>query len=334
MKILFVLFVIFSIIACKSSDSGIILEKGTPDYELAASFAKKIPAFNPDDNMVILKTSGFQVKVGDVVDMIRSRFGNQTQQLVNRPASVTIKMFQDIAESVAYSKISQIEAPKEGIIITDAHIDSVLEVQYKAAGSKERYMNFIIKNGGSEQRLRRDVKKSEILKFFMQKKMSEESPVSEAEIDSAMNGDRYATVRHILKLTRGKTDEQKKEIHKEMEKILKRAKSGEDFAKLAKEYSEDPGSKNNGGLYSNFEKGQMVPSFEKAAFTVPVGEISDIIETPYGYHILKVIDRKKENRSKDVVIKALKQRKKQFAQKRVLNKLKEEYNFQLTKINS
>lgn len=334
MKTIFIFIIIFLISACTKHEKGFELVKGTPEYELATSFAKKIPALNPDDNMIILTTNKFQVKVGDVVDMLRSRFGNHTQQLLNGSNSEIIKMFQDIAESVAYTKISQIEASKEGIIITDAHIDSILEIQYKAAGSKERYMNFITKNGGSEERLRRDVRNSEILKLFIQNKMSEGMNLTEVEIDSAMHDDRYATVRHILKLTRGKNDEQKKEIYNEMVKILKRAKSGEDFAKLAKEYSEDPGSKDNGGLYSNFERGKMVPSFEEAAFTVPVGEISDIIETPYGYHILKVIDRKKEDRSREEVIKALKQRKRQFAQKNALNKLKKEYNFQLTKINS
>ncbi|OPZ72276.1 MAG: Foldase protein PrsA 3 precursor [bacterium ADurb.Bin478] len=78
--------------------------------------------------------------------------------------------------------------------------------------------------------------------------------------------------------------------------ILDRAKAGEDFAALAKQYTEDPGSKNNGGLYENFPRGQMVKPFEDAAFTVPVGQLSDIVETDYGYHILQIVERKKETR--------------------------------------
>ncbi len=81
-----------------------------------------------------------------------------------------------------------------------------------------------------------------------------------------------------------------------MEDLLARARAGEDFAELAKTYTDDPGSKNTGGLYSDFGRGKMVPPFEEAAFSVPIGEISDIVETDYGYHILKIVERKKESR--------------------------------------
>ncbi len=72
------------------------------------------------------------------------------------------------------------------------------------------------------------------------------------------------------------------------EEVLKRARGGEDFAKLAAEFSEDPGSKDKGGLYENVPKGQMMPQFESAARALEKGKISDLVETPYGYHIIKL----------------------------------------------
>jgi parvulin-like peptidyl-prolyl isomerase len=75
--------------------------------------------------------------------------------------------------------------------------------------------------------------------------------------------------------------------HKTMEGLLKRARAGEDFAKLAKEYSEDPGSKDKGGEYT-FPRGKMMPEFESAAFALKPGEVSDIATTSYGYHIIKL----------------------------------------------
>jgi peptidyl-prolyl cis-trans isomerase D len=84
-------------------------------------------------------------------------------------------------------------------------------------------------------------------------------------------------VRHILV----KTKEQALDIKKQLE-------GGADFAALAKKYSEDPGSKDNGGLYKNVEHGKMVAEFDKAAFELPVGKISDPVQTSFGYHILKV----------------------------------------------
>ena len=86
------------------------------------------------------------------------------------------------------------------------------------------------------------------------------------------------------------TEDQKAAKRKEMEGLLKRARAGEDFAKLAKEYSEDPGSKDKGGEYK-FPRGQMVPEFEAAAFSLNTNQVSDIVTTRYGYHIIKLNEK-------------------------------------------
>lgn len=88
---------------------------------------------------------------------------------------------------------------------------------------------------------------------------------------------------------------QKAEVKKKAEEIYKKAKSGEDFAKLAKEYSQDPGSKDAGGSLGEFPKGAMVPEFEKVAFSLKDGEISQPVETQFGYHIIKLNKRIKLN---------------------------------------
>jgi len=101
---------------------------------------------------------------------------------------------------------------------------------------------------------------------------------------------------HILLMTsdpatrKDLTDEQKAAKKKQMESILKRTQAGEDFGKLAKEYSEDPGSKDKGGEYT-FPRGQMMPEFESAAFSLNTNQVSDIITTPYGYHIIKLYEK-------------------------------------------
>ena len=79
------------------------------------------------------------------------------------------------------------------------------------------------------------------------------------------------------------------------EGILQRVKAGEDFAKLAQEFSEDPGSKDKGGELGWFGKGQMVPAFEEAAFKLQPGQVSDVVKSDFGFHIIKVEERRINN---------------------------------------
>lgn len=100
---------------------------------------------------------------------------------------------------------------------------------------------------------------------------------------------------HILLSTlddsRKELPEDKKAAKRKLaDDLLKRAKAGEDFAKLAKEFSEDPGSKNRGGEYT-FPRGQMVPEFEAAAFSLETNQVSDLVTTQFGYHIIKLYEK-------------------------------------------
>ena len=102
--------------------------------------------------------------------------------------------------------------------------------------------------------------------------------------------DDRAHVAHILFKTVGKTDAEVAEIQKTAETVDQKAKHGGDFAALAKQYSEDT-TKDQGGDLGWIVRGQTVPEFEQAAFTLPVGSISDLVRTQYGFHIIHVIAR-------------------------------------------
>ncbi|MGD9677801.1 MAG: peptidylprolyl isomerase [Vulcanibacillus sp.] len=97
-----------------------------------------------------------------------------------------------------------------------------------------------------------------------------------------------ATVSHILIANEERTDEEAKNI---AEEVLVKLKAGEDFATLVTEYSDDPGSKSNGGTYENMPVALWVEEFMEAAITLPLNEISELVQTDYGYHIIKVTER-------------------------------------------
>lgn len=120
------------------------------------------------------------------------------------------------------------------------------------------------------------------------------SSVTEAELNKEYeaNKDAYtkASVRHILIGTEKRKPEEALKLAND---LVARMKKGEDFAKLAKEFTDDPGSKETGGLYENADVNDWVPEFKKAALTQPLNEIGAPVKTDYGYHIIRVEARSK-----------------------------------------
>ncbi|MEA2625698.1 MAG: peptidyl-prolyl cis-trans isomerase [Candidatus Binatota bacterium] len=101
--------------------------------------------------------------------------------------------------------------------------------------------------------------------------------------------------RHILLRLPPEADEKaREEVHKRAETALERVKKGEDFAAVAKELSEDPANKDQGGDLGFFARGQMEEAFETAAFSLEPGSTSDLVETRHGFHVIKVEEKKPE----------------------------------------
>ncbi|MFA5435313.1 MAG: peptidylprolyl isomerase, partial [Candidatus Neomarinimicrobiota bacterium] len=160
--------------------------------------------------------------------------------------------------------------------------------------------------------------------------------VSDEEVGAyyEANKDQYqqetVSARHILFMTQGKSDLEKTAVLGMAENVLERARGGEDFAMLVADYSEDPGSNTSGGLYENFPRGRMVQAFEDASFSMKIGEISDLVETPYGYHIIKKEDHKYGNtldEVRDEIENILREQKKEAAFPAILDSLVEKYEY-------
>jgi peptidyl-prolyl cis-trans isomerase D len=126
--------------------------------------------------------------------------------------------------------------------------------------------------------------------------MRAKTTVPEASIERAYNegiaqytSPEQVRASHILLKTEGKDDAA---VKAQAEEVLKQAKSGADFAALAKKFSEDEGSASNGGDLDYFGKGKMVPQFDQVVFAMEPGQTSDLVKTDFGYHIIKLVDKK------------------------------------------
>jgi len=129
-------------------------------------------------------------------------------------------------------------------------------------------------------------------------KVAQTLTVPEAQLRSAYSAsmDNFrqperVKVRHILFMTQGKSDAEKKAKLAKAQDVLKQLRAGGDFAELAKKNSEDPGTAQKGGDLGYIVHGQTVPEFDKVAFSAKVNDISDIITTEYGYHIIQVMEK-------------------------------------------
>lgn len=105
------------------------------------------------------------------------------------------------------------------------------------------------------------------------------------------SGERVRASHILIRVPRDATPARKQEQRAKAEGTLARIRKGGDFAKLARELSEDPGSKGKGGELGPFHRGQMVPPFEQAAYALKPGEVSGVVESPFGFHVIKLHER-------------------------------------------
>lgn len=174
--------------------------------------------------------------------------------------------------------------------------DSTKE-QAKKAGINDEFLKYI---------LTRELAYSAYKEYYNKNTKVDESTLKK---EYEKNKESYDTVTasHILISTKDDSgnelsDKEKAAAKQKAEEVLQKAKSGEDFAELAKEYSDDSANASSGGNLGDFTSGEMVEEFSNAAFALDKNEISDIVETQYGYHIIKVTDKATTfNKAKDRV---------------------------------
>jgi peptidyl-prolyl cis-trans isomerase C len=147
--------------------------------------------------------------------------------------------------------------------------------------------------------LRKETRSNLLISKMLDQEITPQLTVKPSEISAfyEKNPDKFQqpeSIRasHILiAVPQGADAATRQKAHAKAEDVLKQAKAGGDFAKLAETYSNDA-SKSHGGDLGYFPKGQMVPAFEAAAFALKPGELSGVVESPFGYHIIKLTDRK------------------------------------------
>ncbi len=181
--------------------------------------------------------------------------------------------------------------------------------------------------------LKRALLAQEVSKRFIEDKLTvtedELKKFYDAHKDEYKEGEKVKARHILIKVPAGASDEAWEKARKKAIEIKKRLEKGEDFSELAKKFSDDPGTKDKGGELGYFGKGRMVPEFEKTAFSLNKGEISEPVKTIFGWHIIQVEDKKKArikgfNEVKFLLTQKAKQEKKKRLQDELLKDIKKD----------
>jgi peptidyl-prolyl cis-trans isomerase C len=193
------------------------------------------------------------------------------------------------------------EVKARGVKADDKAVDAQMQKIRGQFPSEDEYKKALASRGVTPEKLRGDMLNESSINNMMNAEAASAAPVTDAEIRAfyEKNPQRFkqpeaVRASHIL-IRAAKDDEgARKKARSEIEGILKQAKGGKDFGDLARKHSAD-GSGQRGGDLGFFTKDRMVPEFANAAFALKPGQISGIVETTYGYHVIKVIERRPES---------------------------------------
>lgn len=204
----------------------------------------------------------------------------------------------EILESLIRKTALLNEAEEMGVTVEDSEVKEELDKIKERFPSDEQYEQALESQGYTEESLRGEIRDDLIISGLIDREVLDDIELSEEEIVSFFeeNSNYFVipesvTASHILiQVAQDATEEEDAEAREKIDAILVDLNEGADFAETAKEESEGP-SATSGGDLGTFGRGKMVPEFEEVAFSLEPGELSDVVKTQFGYHIIYVRDR-------------------------------------------
>lgn len=217
----------------------------------------------------------------------------------------------DTLDSLITNKLIELEAKKEDMEVTGTEIDEELTKLQESYGGEEGFTAALEQNNVSMEQVREDIEHYLLAEKLIKPSIS----VTEKDIKTYFDENKESfdqkeqvKASHILV----KDEATAKKVKEELA-------GGKDFAELAKEYSTDTSNAANGGDLGFFAKGEMAKEFEKTAFGLDINEVSEPVKTDFGYHIIKVTDKKAAKAA------VLKDHKKEIKEQLFDQKIQEEY---------
>ena len=229
---------------------------------------------------------------------------NNTEDMTNfdgvktDPAEIKRKVLDRLIDN----KLIEQETKKIGIVVSEKEIDTALEnIQKENSISRKELVEKLESKGMSLEKYREQIRHGMEKMMLVNREIKSKVVVNENELKKyyTENMDSFQMVtevriQHILLPIPPNADEAKtKDVYEKARELLVKLDNKEDFGKLAKMYSQEPSADSDGDM-GWFKRGEVTPFLEKVVFSLKVGEISDIIRSGLGVHIVKLMDRKEE----------------------------------------
>jgi peptidyl-prolyl cis-trans isomerase C len=260
----------------------------------AAGPPKPVAAVIPD---VVARVNGETVTKQQLEEAVAA-LAQRNQAPV--PPEQRDRVYRGVLDQLVGMKLLAQEAAARKVAVPEADIDAQLAQMRKQFPSEAVFNEALKQQNKTMDMLKAEARDSMAIQKLLEQALADKTAVSaqQAQEFYDRNPDQFkrpeqVRASHILiSVPQGADGPTKDAARKRAEGVLKQIKAGGDFAALAKEHSQDPGSAINGGDLGLFQRGQMVPPFDQAAFTLKPGSTSELVETQFGYHIIRVTEKK------------------------------------------
>jgi peptidyl-prolyl cis-trans isomerase C len=282
------------VVAACSKTPAQATETAAQGAAAAAAPAKPVPATLPD---VLARVNGENVTKAEFDEYVQNLEGRAGGPV---PAEQRDQVYRGVLDQIVGYKLLLQESKARKVAIPDTEVEARIGEIRKQFPSEDVFMQTLIQRKMTLDQIRDDARQDMAIAKLIETEIASKIAVKPEQVQDfyAKNPDQFKedeSVRasHILIAFPENADAKAKAAAKvKADQVLKDVKSGKDFAALAKEHSQDPGSAVQGGDLGTFQKGQMVGPFNDVAFSLAPGAISDVVETQFGYHIIKVVEKK------------------------------------------
>ncbi len=232
------------------------------------------------------------------MNLVRQRFANMGRP-VGEVQLLTIKG--QVLETLISRELLYQEGQKKGIKVQKEKLEAEYGGLKNRFPSEEEFKNRLSSMKISEAEVKSQIERGLLIQQLIDKQIAQKVVVPEKEVkgyyhshpDSFRKPEQVRASHILIKLDAKADESQKAAARKKLEEIRRRLLKGEDFVSLAREFSEGPSSVKGGDL-GYFGRGQMVKPFEDAAFALKIGELSNVVETRFGCHLIKVTEKRPE----------------------------------------